>query len=161
MTRKVFLVAALFAAFLSTASAQFLSQTTKRTSTSYSWLGQSTDVPVTQLIGSTWEAADYLMTAYVNMSNDSAVSDPDVVCPSLTFADEFDPIAITPPNALAPGFCAQEPGSVGAPALRAVGTSVIHVAGGSPVSISTNGSVAAWLNPHTYDLIVTVTKLNQ
>jgi hypothetical protein len=155
MKRKMFLAAALFAALVSAASAQGPTLTVGGdpllNSKSKSWIGQSGYVfsrlftaPVT---------ADYLITLYVNMSNDtSGGSDTDETCPILGWADEFGGNQVT-------DVCAAEVGAL-LPANYGAGTKTIHVFAGSEVQLD-NPSVLGWVaGPHTYDMIVTWTKLN-
>jgi hypothetical protein len=162
MPNKMFFVAALFAALLSTASAQTLPVIKADSSISASWLGASTDVSGEQLLPPAWEASDYLVTAYLRMSGDTTgLANTDETCASLTWSDEFNLV-----NPLVIKVCSQETGFY-APASLGAGSATIHIATGGFGSltaslgyVSTGATVAGWTVPHTYNLIVTATKLN-
>jgi hypothetical protein len=164
MSRKMFFVAALFAALLSTASGQTHGGQAPLTVGGVSWLASSSDLSNFPVVSPS-VATDYLVTIYIDMSPDTTGGvDTDQTCVQLMWNDGY---ATQPAVASNNGGCTVEVGSSN-PAIPSIVNIPIHVAASSAVWLNTNGSVAGWtaapLIPgtpaHTYNLIITATPLN-
>jgi hypothetical protein len=155
MPRNLFFVAAMFAALLSTVSAQTVGGDAKLVTNGASWLGASTDSAMT-FFSADEAAVDLLVTVFIDMSPDTTgAPETDQTCVQLVWNDG---IGIQPANRSNQG-CATEVGS-NLPALAFSAQIPIHIAPYAEIIVNTNSTVAGWATPHTYNMIVTWTQLN-